>query len=101
MDFYAIIILSMIVILIVSLATFGYVLYEGASNAKFPPYFDKCPDYWTWDESGTQCLSDQKNTGINNVRVYKPNADFCTNHKWAKDNRIQWDGIINTNECPK
>lgn len=100
MDFYAIIILSMIVILIVSLATFGYVLYEGASNAKFPPYFDKCPDYWTWD--GKKCnSSNQKNTGISNEISYTPNSDFCTNHKWAKANRIQWDGIINTNECPK
>ena len=99
MDFYKQVAIVTLVILIISLAIFGYVITEGVSTAYFPSYVSKCPEYWKWDGENKKCVN------INNMNLgngdsnYVPSNDICTNKKWAANNRIVWDGVTNTNRC--
>ena len=99
MDFYKQVTIVTLVLLIISLAIFGYVITEGVSTANFPSYVSKCPDYWVWDGTSKCVLQGALNRGIVNDANYIPSDDICKNQKWARDNRIVWDGVINTNRC--
>lgn len=100
MDFYKQVIIVTLVLLIISLAVFGYIITEGVSTANFPSYVSKCPDYWTWDSSNKICvLKGSLNRGFVSDVNYIPSDDICTNKKWAADNSIVWDGVTNTNRC--
>jgi hypothetical protein len=101
MDFYTLVIIISIVLLIISLALFFTVVIESTSTASFPPYQNKCPDYWSWNDATSKCSSVAgKNTGIGgSTTTYTPSSEVCSNMTWAKTNGIQWDGVSNTNQC--
>jgi len=96
MDFYTLVIIIAIVILIISLASVGSLVIYGSANSPYPSYQSQCPDYWTWD--GTNCNSSGKNKGLYTTNSYKP-SDLCGNYNWAKKYNVMWDGVSNTNQC--
>ena len=95
MDFYKQVIIVSLVLLIISLAIFGYVITAGVSSANFPNYVSKCPDYWRWENN--KCVGSM-NRGYSDGN-YVPNDDICNNKKWAATNSVVWDGVTNTNRC--
>jgi hypothetical protein len=99
MDFYTIVIIISVVLLILSLTAIGLLVTNASSTAKFPESYNSCPDYWSFD--GTFC---KPNKGINigtlsNPSAYTPSKDICVNRTWSNDNKISWDGVSNTNSC--
>jgi len=98
MDFYTIVIISAIVLLIISLTAIGVIVTNTNSSAKFPTSYSTCPDYWSIDPSGN-CKSNGTSNTNNGPQIYKPDPDLCKNFNWAYKNKISWDGVINTNSC--
>jgi len=96
MDFYKLVIIIAIVILIISLAGVSSLIVYGSSKSPYPPYQSQCPDYWTWN--GTKCNVTNQNKGIFKQNDYTP-SDLCSNYNWAKQYNIMWDGVSNTNQC--
>ena len=98
MDFYKLVVIIAIVLLIISLAAFGTVFTYGVTDGIFPSYKYKCPDYWSWDGSSCNSSSTMRanlgNSG--SITSYTPKDSVCENKKWAKQNGILWDGVSNT-----
>jgi hypothetical protein len=101
MDFYTIVIISAIVLLILLLTIIGLVVSNANSSATFPASYSSCPDYWIYDETTKQCTANKVNIGTldDPSTKYTPSSNICENLKWSNDNRISWDGVSNTNVC--
>jgi hypothetical protein len=101
MDFYTIVIITAIVLLILTLTMIGLIVSNANSSATFPASYSSCPDYWIYDENNKKCTANGVNIGIyqNDKTEYTPSSDICKNLKWSNDNRISWDGVSNTNVC--
>uniref|UniRef100_A0A6C0I005 CPW-WPC domain-containing protein n=1 Tax=viral metagenome TaxID=1070528 RepID=A0A6C0I005_9ZZZZ len=97
MDFYTIVIIVAVVLLIVSLTAIGLLITKTNSNAKFPGSYSSCPDYWSFD--GKKCSANGINTNNGKYTSYEPDSDLCKNFNWAYKNKISWDGVINANSC--
>jgi len=101
-DFYTIVIICAIILLIISLATIGVIIVNGKSSIVFPSTKNSCPDYWTLsnDKKTCQAPSNRVNMGYPTVpSTYTIDTDTCKNFKWAFDNKILWDGVSNINNC--
>jgi hypothetical protein len=96
MDFYTIVIIVAVVLLIISLTFIGLLITHVNSTSKYPASYSTCPDYWSFD--GNKCNSNGLNTN-NGLSSYTPDIDLCKNFNWAYNNKISWDGVINTNSC--
>jgi hypothetical protein len=96
MDFYTIVIIIAVVLLILSLTFIGIIINNANASAKFPGSYNTCPDYWSFD--GKKCSSNGLNTN-NGFTSYTPDSDLCKNFNWAYKNQISWDGVVNTNSC--
>ena len=117
MDFYNIVIIITLGLLIVALVLYG-LSFKSINPPLFPESQDFCPTQWvnnggicTNPTSGSNKLpSVPSNTpGLSNVNGFDPtdpgwgtfmgakNA-ICGKKAWAKANNIQWNGI-NTYEC--
>lgn len=68
-EFYLYVSIAAVIILIISLASFGVTMYKVKQLDVFPPFQNSCPDYW--DISGNTCgfpnLSNSVNTGDSSV----------------------------------
>jgi hypothetical protein len=100
MDFYKLVVIIAIVILVIALASVVTLFTYGSAKQSYPPYQNQCPDYWTWNGTSKTCNStSNKNIGTYSKNSYSP-SDLCSNYNWAKTNNIMWDGVSNTNKCP-
>ena len=123
MNFYTIVLIIAVVLLIVGLIIVKYILSESGSSNPYPDYQNLCPDFW--NVRGTDCFppisgmntpSPDKfkgtapsiqHTGVNitNNKLIKLNTSsafwsgLCDQSSWAKTNGIFWDGVANTNQC--
>ena len=98
MDFYSIVIIIAVVLLILSLTAIGIIVTQSNSAAVFPASQNSCPDYWT--SEGKRCVStNDMNIGILVDKAYTPTDKLCENYRWTFDNKISWDGVSNTNQC--
>ena len=105
-DFYTIVTIIAILLLIISFVTLGVIITNSSSNIVFPPLngINPCPDFWTL--SGENCLTNQNNKGSNNGNISAPTAvpkfnpsKMCDNYTSIKTHNIYWDGLTNTNSC--
>ena len=105
------ILFSAIIILIILLIVIGTMLSNAMFNASYPPIISDCPDYWDISlnsDNQINCINyTRQNRGIGESDIY-PISTFnigneddkiCAKYKWAKENKISWDGITNNNKA--
>jgi len=102
MDFYTIVIIIAVVLLILSLTAIGLIVTNANSTAKFPASYSSCPDYWRYNATDGTCSSiNNINIGnpINGSYIYSltPKKDVCENKRSIDRRNISWDGISNSN----
>lgn len=118
MDFYTIITVVALVLLIISLTLYG-VYYNTIRMRPFPETQEICPKNWTKNEGN--CMNPVGSNRLNTIPTTTPgylvnglgfnpndvkwesyngakNA-ICGKQKWANENSISWDGISNYNSC--
>jgi hypothetical protein len=89
-----------LIILTVTLAIIGVLLYNNQTEIKFPPEIGNCPDYYTADENNKcQNTLDLKvnNPNCNTGDFSSFTGDDANKNKcnWAKTCGVTWDGITN------
>ena len=130
MNFYKIVTIIAIVILIIFLTITGVVLNNSEKKIIFPPYISMCPDYYVYDEVFDSCNIDHleitddnckqkrffnKKIGSETDAVFNnypeniynnpgmgPNSGICEKKNWAIGCDVHWDGITNNDDvCHK
>lgn len=125
MNFYNIVIIVALILLITALVLFG--VFIGAITSKpFPHTQDNCPKLWKMDLSGN-CMNPVDassntlprhgdwtndtpgyvaafnggfNTKHENWKTYDGAADeICGKQKWSKKYKIEWNGVTTYNSC--
>ncbi len=106
MEYYAILIVVALIVLIGALVFIGVKMSSTVSIAPYPPVAYLCPDYWMSDESGN-CIAGKKNLG-SLQEGYRMNPDdiqfagltpICSKQKWALKNAVTWTGVSEYNQC--
>lgn len=64
-EFYLYVSIAAVIILIISLASFGVTMYKVKQLDVFPPFQNSCPDYW--DISGNKCGFPNQQSGAVNT----------------------------------
>ena len=111
MNFYKLISLIALVILIVSLASIGAALQYTSSKVGFPPHISDCPDYYVKNSdtgncdvpanliSGASvdpdCLTNNFSDASYNVPGTGRHSGICKKKKWAQRCGVNWDGVTN------
>lgn len=127
MDFYVIVSLIAIILLIAILVFFGYLVNKSkAVNYEFPKYKQPCPDFWSYNDDGKCTVNPSNpfttpkanttpsdvltNGGTDNATVDFGNKDKwatvfpsissdCKFTAWATENNVLWDGVTNNTKC--
>lgn len=104
MNFYKLLLLVTLIVLFISLAIIGTILYNSSKNSVFPPNISKCPDYYYMNDDTCYHTSDENLPTftldeINSDNIGNPGTDelseVCGKKRWAKSNNINWDGLTN------
>jgi len=81
------------------------IIKNSYKNQIFPPEVAQCPDYWDPIENSRACMASANNKGSFaqgsasiELEMDTP-AGRITNCNWARDNKVNWDGITNKNLC--
>jgi hypothetical protein len=104
MDFYTIVSISAILLLIISLTTIGVVITNSMSTKTFPSYINPCPDYWTLSADNTKCIRNNINVGTTNMKQDLVLSKYATLEQkcgWSSNYNVKWDGITNNNSITK
>ena len=81
------------------------IIKNSYKNQVFPPEVAQCPDYWEPIQGSKKCKATANNKGTYSQGAEsKELADDVPtgrieNCNWARDNKINWDGITNQNLC--
>lgn len=81
------------------------IIKNSYKNQIFPPEVAQCPDYWEPIQGSKKCKATANNKGTYSQGAEsKELADDVPtgrieNCNWARDNKINWDGITNQNLC--
>ena len=100
--FYKIALIVAILFLIVCLIGIGILMQYQNAGMKFPIHPNACPDFWN-STDGTTCTPDSK--GTNKGTFTNPSisltsySTICDKYKWAKQYKVNWDGVSNYNGC--
>lgn len=110
MDFYTIVLIIAIVLLIVILAFIGIKMstakYSNSTNAPFPPVVSTCPDYWKVD--GSNCIiptNGKTNTGTiydthgNTVLSSSSTYGYVAGNNYIDFNNSMWGTMGKTSVC--
>lgn len=102
-DFYTVVSIIAILLLIISLVTLGVIITNGSTSGVFPPVngISACPDFWTLSSSGS-CQPNGQNTGTSSAPTSVPTLNpskICDSYKISKMYNIFWDGVWNNNKC--
>lgn len=121
MNYYTIVAVLALVLLIISLTLYG-VFYKKLIISAFPETQDPCPKMWRVDICGncirpTSILNNldlsngnTPSTAILPLNSFNPNdsgweswdgakSSICGKKKWSDSNKIEWNGISNYNSC--
>ena len=80
------------------------IIKNSYKNQIFPPEVARCPDYWEPTES-KKCKATANNKGTYSMGALSKELFDDTptgrieNCNWARDNKVNWDGITNQNLC--
>tara|TARA_B110000211_G_C14019779_1_gene527103 strand:- start:1068 stop:1406 length:339 start_codon:yes stop_codon:yes gene_type:complete len=102
MSFQKSVLITASVILLVALAVIAMILNSSKSNTKYPPEIGICPDYFV--PMAKNVCANPKGLGKNVPDSVTFTGDEmcgseCNNNNykarcnWAKNNKVQWDGI--------
>lgn len=110
MNFYKLIAVITIILLIISLAFIGVAMYNSSNKVLFPPNIGNCPDFYKPTDS-TNIYKCTRMYNSNNQsdtckefdgtdENYKnpgmgPSSGLCEKKKWAQGCNVSWDGITN------
>lgn len=111
MNFYKTVCIVALVILVVSLAFIGSALAGSSKNMMFPPNISKCPDNYeiVYDEYGdfgtckndantiSECDEEKFDDDVYNMPGIGATSGACAKKKWAKNCKVDWDGLTNNN----
>ena len=116
--FYTITLTIAILLLIIILAYLGLKIRGSALTQNYPPQTSSCPDGWTSNGIGGNCIipnitptpynfnsSDTFGLGVNTVDFsnsgwyHNNTSSICNKNAWAGKYGITWDGITNYNGC--
>lgn len=106
MEYYIILILAALFILIGTLVYLGLKMSKAQNVAPYPPIAYACPDYWTTDPDGN-CIANNINVGgLHTGYMMQPDkitftglSPICAKQKWAQNNNIVWSGVSEYNLC--
>ena len=100
--FQRIVLTVAIIILIITLAIMGLLMFNHQSKAQWPPEVSSCPDYFTatspnvCNNTGNIKVSNANcNTGDFSGPGYKGKPGDKRKCTWAKECGVAWDGISN------
>lgn len=102
MGFKKIVLYLALLILILMVVLVVFAKRNSGIDAKWPPYVNKCPDYWQYNDERKLCNNHLKIPGTTETIpiMMTPGTD-CVNYKWTQENGYKWDGISNNNELSK
>ena len=100
--FQRIVLIIAAVILILTLAVLGILLYNKSVSSMWPPETGGCPDYYT-ATSNNICQNiiqlpvsnSNCNTGDFSSSIWQGKAGNARKCNWAKECGVSWDGITN------
>lgn len=109
MNFYKIIPIIAIVLLLICLSAVGVALNYTSQDVVFPPNISDCPDFFV-KNNNNECVN-KKNLGKDDPQKCT-DVDFdsedkyknpgmgklsgiCEKKKWANDCKVNWDGVTN------
>ena len=106
MNFYKIVSMIAIVILIISLAIIGTTLADSQKNLQYPPNITECPDSYIKNDDGicievqeegrsTDCRGEDFNSPDYSYPGIGPTSGLCAKKLWAKKCMVDWDGVTN------
>ena len=110
MNFYKLICVIALVLLILCLAVVGVALKTSSQDVLFPPNVSECPDHYVKESDGKcynmkQFAPSADNTKCDGIDFYSsgnytnpgmgPTSGMCHKKKWANDCGVNWDGITN------
>lgn len=99
MGFKKIVLYLALLILILMVVLVVFAMRNSGIDTKWPPYVNKCPDYWEYDSG--KCDNHLNIPGTTEtINIMTPGTD-CENYKWTQDSGYKWDGISNNNELSK
>jgi len=124
-SFYTIVTIIAIVLLILALVIIGVSIRNNSLKDEFPDYQYICPDTWKLQDDQKTCVPSKQqlnNPDLNSVTRKSINhpgvtltsdsnkiasidlttdswSSLCEKTRWAKSNKIMWDGIANSNTC--
>ena len=106
MEYYAILIIAALIILLAALAFVGVKMSTSKNLVAYPPVAYACPDYWTDDEKGN-CIAGNMNVGglhkgytlQPDKVIYSGLTPICAKQKWAQKNNVVWTGISEYTLC--
>jgi hypothetical protein len=81
------------------------IIKNSYKNQIFPPEVAQCPDYWEPIQGSKKCKATANNKGTYSQGAESKELadDIPTgrieNCNWARDNKVNWDGITNQNLC--
>ena len=97
MDFYTIVTICAILLLIIALTTLGVVISYSTSTQEFPKFKNPCPDYWRLDGNNNKCISNGINNGV--LDTTSTSAKFRSSRE-GNNNRKSRDNNINVTSSP-
>lgn len=110
MNFYKIVGMIAIVMLIICLAVIGTALAGSEKNVKYPPHIAKCPDTYVENEDGAcvamnkdkvvipDCADEDFGTSDYSYPGIGRTSGLCAKKLWAKKCMVDWDGITNNGD---
>jgi hypothetical protein len=127
MDFYNVVIIVALLILITLLTLFG-IFYKNLTNEPFPSSQDPCPKLWIMDNSGLCVNPSSADVSSNFLPIggtwqtdtpgYVSSTtgsfnksdiawasyegaknEICGKQKWSKKYKIDWNGVSSYNNC--
>tara|TARA_A100001015_G_C14965741_1_gene702864 strand:- start:1017 stop:1385 length:369 start_codon:yes stop_codon:yes gene_type:complete len=112
MNFYKLICIITIVLLIACLTAIGVAIHASSKKVIFPPNISDCPDFYVRrynkNKKKGKCEATfplpTKDSGCNgrsfsadkfNNPGMGPTSGICMKKKWARNCKVNWDGITN------
>ncbi len=108
MNFYKLICVIALVLLIACLAVVGVALQTSSKDVLFPPNVSDCPDHYVKDSNGNCVNAKELGTNVGDCSSFNfdssgnysnpgmgPTSGMCYKKKWANNCGVNWDGITN------
>lgn len=103
--------ISTIMILVITLSLAAYILNITKKKYIYPPYINRCPDYYHLNTFGDcydknevfnakehKCYIENFNKSLYQNAGSNTESGSCKKKRWADNCNVTWDGITNNSE---